>query len=51
MQRLIKFTALCFFGVIGAFVLMEWLAGCGETYIDSKGARHVNECLFFSAKK
>lgn len=27
-------------------VLAEWVAGCGETYTDSSGARHMNECLF-----
>lgn len=33
---------------IGFFVMMllEWAAGCGETYVDSKGVRHQNECIF-----
>jgi hypothetical protein len=33
---------------LGFIVLMvaEWAAGCGETYVDSKGVRHQNECLF-----
>jgi hypothetical protein len=33
---------------IGFFVMMllEWSAGCGETYVDSKGIRHQHECLF-----
>ena len=40
-------------GIIGAvfvlggeFVLAEWFAGCGETYVDSNGVRHNHECLF-----
>lgn len=40
-------------GIIGlVFVLFmlvmltEWMAGCGETYIDSKGIRHQHECVF-----
>lgn len=33
-------------GVILAVLIAEWAAGCGETYIDSKGVRHQNECLF-----
>lgn len=34
--------------LLGFMVLMvaEWAAGCGETYVDSKGVRHQNECLF-----
>ena len=34
------------FGVILAVLFAEWAAGCGETYVDSKGIRHQNECLF-----
>lgn len=40
-------------GIIGlvmmgflVLMVMEWAAGCGETYVDSKGVRHQNECLF-----
>ena len=36
------------FAVLGAVVLIEWMAGCGETYIDSKGVRHANECVFIN---
>jgi hypothetical protein len=31
-----------------ALMLVEWAAGCGETYIDSKGIRHQHECLFIN---
>lgn len=40
--------------VIAAFlalIVIEWMAGCGETYIDSKGVRHANECIFLSYHK
>ena len=40
------FTGLL--GVFFAFMLMEWMAGCGETYVDAKGIRHANECIFLS---
>ena len=40
-------------GIIGAvfvlgaaIVMVEWFAGCGETYVDSNGKRHAHECLF-----
>ena len=45
-------------GVIGvalivsfAFLLVEWASGCGETYVDSKGVRHANECAWTTIKK
>lgn len=41
----ILFTALL------AVVVIEWMAGCGETYIDSKGVRHANECVFLPYHK
>ena len=42
-------------GIIGAamvlffaYMLAEWAAGCGETYTDSKGKVHINECIWQS---
>ena len=32
--------------VLGAVILIEWMAGCGETYTDAKGEQHANECIF-----
>lgn len=34
------------FAILGAVFLIEWMAGCGETYIDAKGERHQHECVF-----
>lgn len=34
------------FGILMAVAVLEWAAGCGETYTDSKGVVHVNECVF-----
>lgn len=28
------------------FVVLEWAAGCGETYVDADGVTHQYECLF-----
>lgn len=36
-----------FFGVL----LLEWFAGCGETYIDANGERHAYECVFIPQPK
>lgn len=30
------------------FVLIEWAAGCGESYVDGEGTTHINECVFIS---
>jgi len=45
---LVTVAAVTAFAVLGAIVLLEWMAGCGETYIDSKGVRHANECIFIN---
>ena len=29
-----------------AVMVIEWLAGCGESYVDANGVRHINECVF-----
>lgn len=34
------------FALFFAVMLLEWMAGCGETYIDAKGERHAHECMF-----
>lgn len=28
------------------FMFVEWMAGCGEVYKDSKGILHKHECVF-----
>jgi len=44
LQALIGVAFLAFMVVM----VMEWAAGCGETYVDSKGIRHNHECLFIN---
>lgn len=29
-----------------AVMLLEWMAGCGETYIAADGKRYAHECMF-----
>ena len=34
--------------IVGAsfgILLLEWAAGCGESYIDAYGQRHMYECV------
>ncbi len=33
-------------GLLMLVLLLEWMVGCGETYIDAKGVRHEYTCLF-----
>jgi hypothetical protein len=34
-----------------ALLILEYLVGCGETYVDAKGVRHQHECVFLPHKK
>ena len=36
------------FCVFMAVIVIEWMAGCGEYYVDAKGVRHLNECIFIN---
>ena len=29
-----------------AVVMVEWIVGCGESYVDSAGTKHYYECVF-----
>ena len=35
-------------GLVITVLLMEWMVGCGESYVDSKGERHQYACVFFN---
>lgn len=39
------------FGGLLAVMFIEWMAGCGESYIDAKGVRHLNECIIINHGK
>lgn len=38
------------FSVMFAVIIIEWMAGCGETYIAADGKRYSNECVFINQK-
>jgi hypothetical protein len=44
-QRVAAALATLAFVTLGAVALVEWAVGCGETYTDSKGMTHANECV------
>jgi hypothetical protein len=39
------------FGAAFAVLVIEWFAGCGETYIDANGKRHAYGCVFIPQPK
>jgi hypothetical protein len=42
----IVFVAVVFTALI--VLVLETISGCGESYVDSKGVTHRNECLFIN---
>lgn len=41
--------AVLFYVVVGsgvALLLVEWAAGCGESWVDATGVQHQNECVW-----
>lgn len=41
-------TALVLLLAVG---LVEWAVGCGESYVDANGVRHINDCVFIPQRK
>lgn len=44
-----QILASLFFGVLLAVLMLEWWAGCGETYVNAKGERIAHECIFIGS--
>jgi hypothetical protein len=44
--RLLIAAVVVLIPIFFALFLVEWMAGCGETYIDVFGKEHIHECLF-----
>jgi hypothetical protein len=43
-QGLAGLVLIAFFCVM----FIEWMAGCGESYVDAKGKTHINDCVFIN---
>lgn len=50
LETVLEWILFVGFAVLLSLFVMEWMAGCGETYTDSKGKVHQHECLFIDAK-
>ena len=44
-QFLKDLVASLLMAAVALLILAEWMAGCGESYVDSVGKRHYYECL------
>lgn len=52
LKSLLLDTLIVFaFGLLFAVLAVEWMAGCGEYYIDSRGNVIPNECVFIDFPK
>ena len=40
-----QITLAVIVGSLLAVLFIEWMAGCGESYVDAKGITHSNECI------
>jgi hypothetical protein len=51
MRALLSVLATVVIAAVFAIVVLEWFAGCGETYVDAKGRVRAHECLFFNLER
>jgi hypothetical protein len=55
LKRLALWLAKALVGLVFIFAfciaLVEWFVGCGESYTDSKGKVHINECVFINKRQ
>ena len=43
--KAVKELALCLItAAVFGYIVLQWVSGCGETYIDSQGIRHEYSC-------
>jgi len=50
-EVLVSILIVTAFSTIMVVAILEWLAGCGESYTDAYGVRHQHECLFIDNKE
>lgn len=48
LEAVLPILATLLIGVALGVFLIEYAAGCGETYVDADGNRHAHECVFFN---
>ena len=51
MRNALKLALLFALVVVMVMLLVEWMIGCGESYVDANGVRHQYECAFIPQPK
>lgn len=46
MGKFLEFIGSAIIALVVAFVIVEWSAGCGETWYDAQGNQVQGECFF-----
>lgn len=46
MKKILEIFVFVAFMVMCFVLLVEWISGCGETYVDATGKRRQYECAF-----
>jgi hypothetical protein len=44
-QALVKLTLALVFAVLALTGLLDWMGGCGESFVYADGSRHLGECI------
>jgi hypothetical protein len=47
----LKLASIFVMAFVVAMLLVEWMIGCGESYVDANGVRHQYECAFIPQSK
>ena len=45
MKHIFPIVVFVLFAFMLTILLAEWLVGCGESYVDASGVRHINPCI------
>jgi hypothetical protein len=55
MNKLLEVVAVALasvaFALLVAVIVIEWFAGCGETWVQADGSRVQGECVFIGGAK
>lgn len=50
LEWMVQVLAVLLISAALAVVIIEYAAGCGETYVDANGVRHAHECVFINRR-
>lgn len=50
-EWLVVAVASVAFALLFAVVMIEWMAGCGESWVQADGSRVMGECVFIGERR